>query len=382
MRIIHTADWHLGKLFYGVYLTDDQAYVLDEFILLLREERPDLLIIAGDIYDRAVPPPPAVGLLDDILCSIVLELRIPVIMIAGNHDNPQRMGFGSRLFSRNNFHLVGTMSSPLLPVIMKDEHGEVFCYALSYMQPAEAREILVDETIHSHEQLMRVWISQTNGVHTRGKRSVLTTHAYTAGGEESESERPLSVGGIDAVPASVFARFSYTALGHLHKPQKSGYEHVRHAGSLLKYSFSEAGHTKSVCMVEIDGEGMCKVKEIPLSPRHDVRCMTGYFDDILRTPPHAGKKEDYLMISLLDSGVILDPMRRLKAVYPNLLHIERPALSPDNRETGLRIDHRKIDDMELFSSFYSQVTGSKLPDNEAEAFSDVIEKVIKQEREY
>ncbi|MBN1699568.1 MAG: exonuclease SbcCD subunit D [Spirochaetales bacterium] len=382
MRIIHTADWHLGKLFYGISLTDDQSAILDELVLLLKDEKPDVLVVSGDIYDRAVPPSEAVSLLDDILYRIVGELDTTVIMIAGNHDNPKRVGFGSKLFVKNNLHITGTMADTVRPVTISDEYGPVRFYPVSYMEPHEAREILADDGIHTHEEAMRAWISRIAAMHPGRDRSVVIAHAFLAGGEESDSERPLSVGGAGSVDVSLFSRFSYAAMGHLHKPQKAGTGHIRYSGSLLKYSFSEADHKKSVSMIEIGRDGECRISEISLPVLHDVRRLTGLFDDLLSTPVSEKGKHDYIMATLLDRGVILDPMKRLKTVYPNLLHIERPVFGPEPVDGRKKIDHRKIDDRDLFASFYSQVTGFSLEDNEAEAFEAAMEKIGNQERNH
>ncbi len=381
MRFIHTADWHLGRLFHGVHLTNDQAHVLDQLVDLIRGEKAAAVLISGDIYDRAIPPPEAVKLLDDTLSRIVKGLNVPVILIAGNHDSPHRLGFGSRLLATEGLHIFGALSTEVAPVILHDGAGPVRIYSTPYAEPPTVREHLADDAIQDHDEAMRALVARVREVHPPGDRSILIAHAFVAGSEESESERPLSIGGASTVDAAHFQDFNYVALGHLHRPQTAGGDFIHYSGSLLKYSFSEANHTKSVNLVEMDAQGHCRVERISLTPRRDVRRIEGYLSDILKGPKSGEHREDYLLVTLQDTGAILDPMGTLRDVFPNVLHIERPPLMTDGQVQGSRADHRKMNEAELFSQFFSQVTGEDLTDEQSTALADVVDAMRRRQRE-
>jgi exonuclease SbcD len=381
MRFIHTADWHLGRLFHGVHLTEDQAHILDQLIDFVKDSKPDVLLIAGDIYDRAVPPPEAVALLDDALSRLVLDLKVPVVLIAGNHDSPHRLGFGSRLLSGHRLHIFGSISDELTPIVIEDQAGPVYVYAVPYVEPPVIRESLRVDTIQDHQAAMLTLIGRIHQVHPEGKRSVLLAHTFVVGGLECESERPLSVGGAGAVACTFFEGFDYVALGHLHRPQTAGRDSIQYSGSLLKYSFSEANHSKSVSLVEMDAQGRCRVERTSLTVRRDVRCIEGYLADILTGPKSGENPQDYLMVRLLDTGAILDAIGKLREVYPNVLHIERPDLMAGGEMHGSRADHLKMNDTELFASFFLQATGEHLTEEQKSAFTLAVNALRQRERE-
>src|SRR3954469_1223090 len=239
MRFIHTADWHLGRLFHGVHLTNDQHHALMQLVDLVKQERPDAVLVAGDIYDRAIPPPEAVELLDEVLCKLVIDLKIPVVLIAGNHDSPQRLNFGSRLLANRRLYVPENLPRKCESVVFGDARGPVHVYALPYSEPMIVRQCLDCEDVVDHDSAMRALVAQIKAVHSNGDRKILMAHAFVAGGSECESERPLSVGGAGTVDAANFGGFNYVALGHLHCPQRIGGGEVRYSGSLLKYSFDE-----------------------------------------------------------------------------------------------------------------------------------------------
>ena len=256
MRFIHTADWHLGRLFHTVHLTEDQQHVLDQFVDLVADVRPAAVIIAGDVYDRGVPPTEAVELLNDVLGRIVRGLGVPVVMIAGNHDSPSRLGFGSELLAAEGLHIAGPLpSGGALTVPFADDDGPLFVQAVPYADPVDVRAAFAEPGIQTHEQAMRALAERARGLTPEGARGVFVGHAFVAGAGTSDSERPLTVGGAGTVPAAVFEGFDYVALGHLHLPQRAGAETIRYAGSLLTYSFNEVAQHKSVSIVEIGAPG-------------------------------------------------------------------------------------------------------------------------------
>ncbi|MGD8627859.1 MAG: exonuclease SbcCD subunit D [bacterium] len=387
MRILHTSDWHLGRLFHGVHLTEDQAYVLEQVVDAAGSASPDVVLISGDVYDRAVPPAEAITLLDDVISRMVLGLRIPVIMIAGNHDSPDRLAFGSRLMQERGFHVAGPFAGSVRPVVLEDGTGKVYFYPLPFAEPSVMQEKLGDPGLKDHDSAMRVATAAIREHHPGGSRSVLLAHAFVVGGTESESERPLSVGGAGTVKASVFDGFDYVALGHLHRPQeiggteKPGAAAIQYAGSLMKYSFSEAAHQKCMKLVEMDEKGKCGIENIPLRPRRDVRSIEGYLEGLLSEGTSSPHREDYLSVGLLDEGAIYDAMGRLREVYPNVLEIRPRFPELDGRTEGPRFDHRKHSESALFEAFYKQATGEDLSGEQARAFSSIVDKLRREERE-
>lgn len=381
MRLIHTADWHLGRLFHGVHLTEDQAYVLDQFVDLVKDQRPDAILIAGDVYDRAVPPPEAVRLLNDTLSQIVIGLGVRVILIAGNHDSPERLDFGARLMEERGLHIAGVLGPNSTAVTLEDRHGPVKLYALPYAEPAIVRHRIENPAIVTHNEAMTALTQRVRAAHSQGLRSIIMAHAFVMGGEESESERPLSVGGTGAVDVACFDGFDYVALGHLHRPQRAGSNRVRYSGSLLKYSFSEANHAKSVQVVEMDESGTCRAESIGLTPRRDIRRIEGLLSDLLEGPGPGESHEDYVMVTLLDEGAILDPMGKIREVYPNALHIERAFLASAETAPGQRVDHKRMSEADLFAQFFEQVEEQPITEAQAAEFASVVDAMRQAERE-
>jgi len=367
MRLIHTADWHLGRLFNGVSLVDDQAHILADLIRLIREEKPDALVVAGDIYDRQVAPKEAIKLLDDTLREIVTGLKVPVLMIAGNHDSAERIDFNSTLLEDSGLHIRGMYQDAITPVTLADDHGPVDFCLLPYVQaePLVVRTRTGDTDYDSFDSSMEFACTQALAAAT-SKRKVAIAHCFAAGGDTSDSERPLSVGGSDQVSPKHFAGFNYVALGHLHRPQTVG-KNAAYSGSLLKYSFSEANHIKSVSVIDIDASGEFTRREESLSVRRDVRIIEAEFDDLLSTDNEPAS-EDYVLARLTDHGALRDPLARLRERFPNILAIERPSLyAPGASSSHQTSETLKRTDDELFASFFEDVTGNPLNPAERKA---------------
>ncbi len=383
MKILHTADWHLGRIFHNIHLTDDQAHVLDQLVDLARDIRPDLIIVAGDVYDRAVPPQEAVALLDDVLSRLV-ETAQAVLIIAGNHDSPQRLGFGSRLLAHGGLHVYGDFLPDAEPLMLEDAHGPVAVHAVPFLDPVRIRHLLPDAGITDQASAMRAACSLARCRQPKGIRSVLAAHATVLGGETSESERPLSIGGSEAIPPETFSGFDYVALGHLHRPQRAGGETVRYAGSLLKYSFSETDHVKSVTFVEMNAEGRCRIEQPRLHPRHDVRTETGRFVDLLEYAA-GNPSSDYLQVVLEDDGPVFDAMPRLREHWPNVLEIRRPAFLPSpaaqDATPAEPARHSRADRESLFAEFFEQVTGESMTEPQHAALLEVLRDLRRTERE-
>ncbi len=376
MRFIHTADWHLGRILFGVHLTEDQAAVLDLLVDILKDSGAQMLLVSGDVYDRAVPPPEAVRLLDDFLGRVVAGLNIKVLMIAGNHDSPDRVGFASKILESRGLFMRGSVGNTS-PAVLEDEHGPVDFFSIPYAEPPTVRDIMLDDSVKDHETAMQVLVKRNGVSATKNRRTVLSAHAFVAGGDESESERPLSVGGSAAVPHGVFDGYDYVALGHLHRPQTAGADHIRYSGSLFPYSFSEADQDKSVNLVEMDQNGLCRVTPVTLPGKRRLRIVRGLMDEVLCLP----SSDDYIQVNLLDANPVLDALGRLRVVFPNLLHIERPHLAWDGSRENARADHRKTSHDDLFRSFYKDMTGDDIGPDMAGAYRKITERYLRERRE-
>lgn len=381
MRFLHTSDWHLGRIFHGVHLTNDQSYLLDQFMACVQDTQPDAIVIAGDVYDRAVPPTEAIELLDDTLSRVILDYHVPIFLIAGNHDSPERLGFGNKLLARQGLHVAGTLTGRPEAILLEDKHGPVYFVPLTYAEPALVRERLNEPDAYDHEQALKTMIRQSLEQIPESSRKVAIAHAFITGGSTTDSERPLSVGGSGMVSAKIFEPFQYTALGHLHNSQKAGAEHIRYPGSLMKYSFAEATQSKGINLVELNAQGEVSVEALTLSPRRDVRILEGYFQELLLNAASHGNRDDYLQIILKDTDPILDAMGQLRSEFPNVLAIERPHFSSATLLNGPSADHRKLSETQLFSSFFEQMTGQDLSEDQDAEFSGILEEVFREIRE-
>ena len=370
-RFLHSADWHLGRILHGVHLTEDQAWILERFVALAKDVKPDAILLSGDLYDRSQPPAEAVELFSEVLAEIVLDLKIPVVGIAGNHDSAQRVASFAPLLAKAGLHLAGGVGPLGQPVVIEDAHGPVHIHSIPYAEPSEVRHALGLED-GGHEAALGALTARIRDSDTNARKVVLA-HAFVAGGEESESERSLSaVGGAGQVSPSVFDGFSYAALGHLHRPQRVGSDRVRYSGSLLKYSFSESTQDKGITLVELDAQGDIQVESIPLGARRDLRVLEGSLEEILCTAGDEGR-EDYLSICLTDKGKVFDAMGKLRKVYPNVLHLERKQLELGERSelTGQEVARSSVD--KLFASFFREASGRDLLDGERALVEEMLE---------
>jgi len=379
MKFIHTSDWHIGRQLHNQSLIDDQRHVLAQILALAEEHAVDAMIIAGDIYDRSIPPANAVALLDDVVNKLVNEMKIPVIMIAGNHDGHERLGFASRQMSDSGLHIIGPLHNALSPITLKGRSGGAAFYGLPYADPAMVRQVF-DCEVSSHEQAMEVLLEQVHGHDSQGLPKVVIGHCFLDGGSESESERPLSIGGADKISPTLFTPFNYTALGHLHGPQYKGEEQIRYSGSILKYSFSEQHQKKSVTLVEFDDQGKAQIALLPLTAKRDVRIVEGELSVLLESGKTDPNRDDYLMVRLLDKHAILDAMGKLRSVYPNVLHLERTGLMSDNGQLEIRRDHIKKGELDMFTEFFAQVSGESMNESQQQAMVQAIDELHKGEQ--
>lgn len=386
MKILHTADWHIGKLVHGIHMFEEQEYILDQFVQFAREVRPDIVLIAGDVYDRSIPPEEAVNLLNSVLTTLVLEEKITTILISGNHDSSERLGFANKILQKQGLYIYHDFEDFLKPVILEDDKGEVYFYALPYIDPTKVRFFLDKDTIRTHEDAFREIIYFFNEQYplkeNENRREVLMTHGYFVGEQDltlSDSERPLSIGGSDAVPVSLLERFDYVALGHLHQPQKVSHPNIRYAGSLMKYSFSEATQSKSVTLVDIDAKGSVSYQLKSFEPLRDLRVITGKLEALISENVFSQyNKEDYIMAILTDEVELYEPMNALRQVYKNMLRLEKQMqYQLDNNDNQDHIDFSEYNVMELYEHFYLQMTNQTLSLSEVSNLTRIIDEGLK-----
>lgn len=374
MRILHTADWHIGRQFHHQSLLEDQRHMLEQIIRLVQERQVDVVLVAGDVYDRSVPPAAAVALLDEVLERICLQLGVPVIIISGNHDGAERLAFGARHLARSGLHIVTRLETEPEPLLLGPPGEEVAFYPIPYAEPVTVRQQLgVDVT--THDEAMALLTARIRQHQEQGRPCIALAHCYLAGGEGSESERPLSIGGAESVSPAHFMGFDYAALGHLHGRQFRGAEHVRYAGSILKYSFSESQHHKSVTLVELDQQGVTDISQVDLQPLRDLRILEGSLEAILAQGQDDPGRDDYLLVRLTDTQAILDIMGKLRRVYPNVLHLERPGLMPEGEVAGLQREQLKRGELAMFRDFYQQVRGEVLAPQAETVIADILEQI-------
>ena len=320
MKFLHLADLHLGKRVNGFSMLEDQAHILRQILAILDDEQPDGVLIAGDVYDKSVPSVEAVELLDGFLT----ELRtrgVPVLLISGNHDSPERLAFGGRVMDSCGIHISPVYDGALAPVTLHDEFGPVHVWLLPFVKPAHVRRWFPDADIESYTDAMAEAVAHMD-IDTAA-RNVLVTHQFVTGGARSGSEE-LSVGGTDNVDSGVFAPFDYVALGHLHGAQHIGRETIRYAGSPLKYSFSEARQHKSVTVVTLGEKGDVQVRTVALTPLRELREIRGSYDELTARSfyEHTTYRSDYLHLILTDEQDVFDAMSRLRTIYPYLMTLD------------------------------------------------------------
>ena len=467
MRFIHTGDWHIGKIVNDFNLMNDQRQVLAQLVDILKQQKVDALVIAGDIYDRSVPPVEAVELVDSIFTQILQEVGVPILVIAGNHDGAGRLDFASSILTKNGLHIAGRITEPIKKIVLGDEHGPVNFYLLPYDDPrsiknfycgrstdatsgtnttscadatssanrtggynttsgadakssahgtsgsgttigdnttssadtiqAESSDSQVDnirlsdqlkgheEMRATHDSVMQFLTSRIKENLNTDERNVLVTHAYvTQFGEQTEqceSERPLSIGGTDFVDPKYFDMFHYTALGHLHRRQKAGSEKIRYSGSLMKYSFSEADHKKGVELVELDEVGNVQVTHIPLVAQKDMRIIRGPVKELVSPEVYStANTEDYVYAILTDNDELLDPISKLRSVYPNIMGLRREIeRTQKDSKTSASEGYKTKTKLELFEEFYMSIEGNELDDDSKSVLRDIIEEVEKGE---
>lgn len=375
MKFLHLSDLHIGKRVYEFSMLEDQRHILEQIVEIAKRERPDGIILAGDIYDKPIPPAEAVQALDAFLTELA-EQKIPVFAISGNHDSAQRLAFGARLMSGKGIYLSPVYDGEARKICLEDAWGEVCVYLLPFLKPALVRHALDLEEIETYQDAVRMAVEHMEV--DESKRNVLIAHQFVTGAARCESEE-VTVGGLDNVDASLFEAFDYVALGHIHSPQHIGRETVRYCGTPLKYSFSEAEQEKSVTVAELLEKGTVQIRQIPLAPLRDMRKIRGTYLEVTAKSFYQGTNtEDYVQITLTDEEDVLDGLQKLRVIYPNLMRLEY-----DNRRTkesrditGTSQVEQKTE-LELFEEFYELQNNQPMCRQQ----SDFVKKLLEQIRQ-
>ncbi len=375
MKLLHTADLHIGKRVNEFSMLEDQKYILQQMLQIADEQRPDAFLLAGDIYDKSLPSAEAVEVFDEFLTELVAR-NIQVLIVSGNHDSPERLNYGSRIMGRNGVHIAGTFSGTLKQVLLCDNLGFVNFALLPFVKPANVRPYFPNASIDSYEDAIRT-IIQSAGLDER-ERNIIVAHQFVTSGsqqpERSESELD-PIGGLDQVDVSVFAPFDYVALGHLHGPQMIGRETVRYAGSPLKYSFSEARHRKSLTLVELRGKGEVTIDKLPLSAMRDMREIKGPLHQLLQTAAQFSEgRDDYIRAILTDEQEVYDAIGQLRHVYPNVMKIDFENSRSRQLTQGQAVTADNVlrrSPLDLFSEFYFSQNNSEMSEQQRRLLSEI-----------
>ena len=373
MKFFHLSDLHLGKRLNEYPLLDEQIFILDRILALADSERPDAVLIAGDIYDKAIPPAEAVRVFDGFLNRLA-GLGIPALVISGNHDSPERIAFASRLLDTSGIHLSPVYRGKIEPITLEDRFGPVNFYMLPFIKPTHVRRFFPEEEIASYTDAVRIAVRSMEL--DPAKRNVLVTHQFVTGAARSESEES-SIGGVDNVDACVFEEFDYVALGHIHGPQSIGTDKIRYCGTPLKYSFSEASHEKSVTIAELAEKGTLRLRTIPLVPKRNLRELRGTYMELTAKPNYEGTNtDDYLHITLTDEEDIPDVVNKLRVIYPNLMKLDYDNQRTRNRTVidGAKDVERKSP-LELFGELYEKQNGAPMSEEQKAFSSGLIQKI-------
>ena len=454
MRFLHTADWHLGRIFYGQYLTDDQAYVLEhQFFTILKEEKIDGILLAGDVFDRAVPPIEAIELWDSIITRLAMDFKVPLFVVSGNHDGAERLEVGRSMLGQSGIHIWGSPHHALQPFAFEGADGKVAICPMPFSEPRRVGDALgfvtpslettqylenvgetesktkakskrskskkasvdvvedslfagvdmVDEktaaietskgvtqdlvahnesglNLHNYDQMYQAWSNHLRNQVPKGMRSIAISHAFVMGGDVGGSERTLSIGGSEQVSPQVFKDFHYTALGHLHGPQRMGADYIRYSGSPLKYSFDEHTQKKSFTIVDMNTKGQVDVSTIPVDAKRDVVILEGYFEDLLNNKELQAKhKDDYVQARLLDTMPIMDGMAKLRQVYHRCMTIDLVGrVATPIADMGEAV-FKELNERELFNQFAETVWKEPLTEREQEYINSVWDRILKED---
>ena len=373
MKIMHLSDLHIGKKVNEYSMLQDQIYILKEILRIIDNEKVETVIIAGDVYDRSLPPNEALELFDEFLYQLSSR-NVNVFVISGNHDSPERISYGGRMMTENKIFLSPVYDGNVKPISLNDDYGEVNFYLLPFIRPADIRRYFPDENIENYTDAVKVAIDNMNVDFS--ERNILVTHQFVTGAELSESE-DIIVGGTDNVSGEVFDGFDYVALGHIHREQTVGKDNIRYCGTPLKYSFSEAKHIKSVTILDFKDKENIEYSKIPLTPLRDMREIRGTYDELtLKSSYESTNTEDYLHITLTDEEDIPDAIGKLRSIYPNIMKLDYDNLR--TRGSGIVDAIENIESkspFELFADLFKQQNNQDMSEEQEEIMRNLIDKI-------
>lgn len=383
MRILHLSDLHIGKSVLEQSMTYDQEYMLNQIVKKIQDEKIEIVLISGDIYDRSVPPSEAVTLLDDFLIKLIKDLRLKVFVISGNHDSKERLNFGSKIFEDYGLYICTSYDGNIKKVELEDDYGKINIYMLPYIKPIDVKHFLEGIEIASYNDAISQ-IMQKEDVDI-SKRNIILSHQFVTAGEtqpeKSESET-LYLGGTENVDISNYDKFDYVALGHIHGPQKIGRDTARYAGTMLKYSFSEVNQKKALAVIDYKEKDNLNIKLIPLVPLRDMRVIKGPIEELIKEENYINTNtDDYIRAIITNEDPVYDAIGQIKRIYPNTLRldIENFKISLNLESTISNIDDiKKRDELELFSEFFKMQNNCELSDMQIDMMKDVIKKVKKE----
>lgn len=373
MKFIHISDLHIGKRVHEFSMIEDQKYILNEIARIIGEEHADGVLIAGDVYDKSVPSAEAVQVFDEFLTELS-GMKISVFVISGNHDSAERLSFGAELLKESGIYLSKVYDGELKCVEMEDEYGPLYVYLLPFLKPAIVRHALQKDEINTYQEAVEAALGQAE-IDTN-KRNLLLAHQFVLGAGRSDSEE-LSVGGLDQIDGKAFDDFDYVALGHIHGPQHVGKETIRYCGTPLKYSFSEAGHKKSVTVVELKEKGNVTITTIPLTPKCELRKLKGTYLEVTDRDSYTDENRyDYLQITLTDEEDIPNGMARLRSIYPNLMSLVYDnKRTRENREIQDLQERNEKTELELFGEFYELLNNEPMNEEQETYMKELLQKL-------
>jgi exonuclease SbcD len=377
MRIAHLADLHLGKTVNGFSMIEDQKFILNEIFGVLKEEKVDAVLLAGDIYDRNVPSAEATVLLDDFLSSLQ-KGGYEVFMIAGNHDNGDRVAYGSSLLDHLNIHIAGTYKGVIPSYTMHDAYGAIHVYLLPYVRAVNVNRYIDKESEHAGSCEEAVKKALDTVALNENDRNIILAHQFITGAvyDPENGSEEISLGGLDQVSGHLFDHFDYAALGHIHRPQKLLREEMRYAGTPLKYSFSEAGQTKSIPVIDLKEKGNTEINLIPLIPQHELREIHGMYHDIISSIPNDSTRYDYMHITLNDEEDVPEAIRDLRMLYPNIMKLDydNTRTRTSSEVTPLK-DAEKQSPLDIVTGFYEMRNGKAVNDVQREDLTELIRSI-------
>lgn len=380
MKFLHLADLHLGKILQEQSLIEDQEYMLNQIIEIIEKENIDAVLISGDVYDRSVPPAEAVNLLDCFLKTLIKELKIKVFMIAGNHDSKDRLAFGSKIFEDEGLYIESKYNGDLRKVELQDEYGKLNIYMLPFVKPIEVKQFFEDDLENNYNTAINKIISEEK-INVK-ERNIILVHQFVTAGmvepERTESE-VLSLGGIENVDVSNFNDFDYVAIGHVHRPQKIGRETARYAGTMLKYSFSEINHNKTIPIIELKDKGDININLVQLNPLRDMREIKGPIEELIKQENYeCGNTNDYIKAVITNEEPVYDAIGQIRRIYPNTLKLEiRNSKTISNvEEPNINLENvKKKTELELFADFYKAQNNADLDEKRTEIIKNIISEV-------